>query len=82
MRLLFDDEPELARTMAASVTQPIAFWERAGQQVRRLRPGCGYEGERPALRGVGPSCFSASLLSTGHAVPDASQARGASLRQV
>lgn len=52
IRLLFDDEPELARTMAASVTQPIAFWERAGQQVRRFEPGCGYEGERPALHGT------------------------------
>ena len=30
---LLDTEPELARTMAASVTQRIAFGERAGQQV-------------------------------------------------
>ena len=30
---LFDNEPELARTMAASVTQRIAFGERAGEKV-------------------------------------------------
>src|SRR5712691_6036142 len=51
---LRDDEPELARTMAASVTQRIAFGERAGQHVRRIGPGFGYEGERPAL--TGPRC--------------------------
>ena len=33
---LLDNEPELARTMAASVTQRIAFGERAGQKVRRI----------------------------------------------
>src|SRR5262249_38097284 len=32
---LGDDAPELARTMAASVQQRIAFGERAGQHVRR-----------------------------------------------
>ena len=31
--LLRADEPKLARTMAASVTQRIAFGERAGQHV-------------------------------------------------
>jgi hypothetical protein len=46
---LRDDEPELARTMVASVTQRIAFREQAGQHVRRIGPGFGYEGERPAL---------------------------------
>lgn len=30
------DDPELARTLAASVQQWIAFGERAGQQVRRI----------------------------------------------
>jgi Putative transposase len=35
--------------MAASATQRIAFGERAGQHVRRIGPGFGYEGERPAL---------------------------------
>jgi len=43
------DEPALARTLAASVTQRIAFGERAGQQVRRIGAGFGSEGERPML---------------------------------
>ena len=41
-----DEDPELARTMAASVQQRIAFGERAGQRVRRIGSGFGYEGER------------------------------------
>jgi hypothetical protein len=41
---LLDNEPELARTMAASVPQRIAFGERAGQAVRRIGSGFGYEG--------------------------------------
>ena len=53
---LLDSEPELARTMAASVTQPIAFGERAGQKVRRIDSGFGYEGASPAL--TGPRCAS------------------------
>jgi hypothetical protein len=53
---LRDTEPELARTMAASVKQRIAFGERAGQNVRRIGSGFGYEGERPAL--TGPRCAS------------------------
>src|SRR2546430_7921702 len=48
---LLDDEPELACTMAASVKQRIACGERAGQNVRRIGSGFGYEGERPALTG-------------------------------
>jgi Putative transposase/Transposase zinc-binding domain len=48
---LRDDAPELARTMAASVQQRIAFGERTGQQVRRIGAGFGSEGERPLLRG-------------------------------
>ena len=35
------DEPELARTLAASVQQRIAFGERAGQRVRRMGSGFG-----------------------------------------
>ncbi len=58
---LFDDEPELARTMAASVTQRIAFGERAGQNVRRMGSGCGDAGERPAL--TGPRCASVNGFS-------------------
>ena len=49
---LGDDEPELARTMAASVQQRIAFGERAGQKVRRIGSGFGYEGESPTLTGT------------------------------
>ena len=47
-----EDDPELARTMAASVQQRIAFGERAGQPVRRIGSGFGYEGERPTLTGT------------------------------
>ena len=53
---LRDDAPELARTMAASVQQRIAFGERAGQQVRRIGSGFGDEGEAPTL--TGPRCAS------------------------
>jgi hypothetical protein len=53
---LLDNEPELARTMAASVTQRIAFGEWAGEKVRRIGSGFGYAGERPAL--TGPRCAS------------------------
>ena len=49
---LGDDAPELARTLAASVQQRIAFGERAGQQVRRMGSGFGAEGERPLLSGA------------------------------
>jgi hypothetical protein len=46
------DTPALARTMAASVQQRIAFGERAGQQVRRLGAGFGIEGEAPTRTGT------------------------------
>jgi hypothetical protein len=49
---LVDQAPELARTLVASVQQRIAFGERAGQQVRRIGSGFGYEGEHPALTGA------------------------------
>src|SRR5499426_1286525 len=58
---LRDTAPELARTMAASVQQRIAWGERAGQQVRRLGSGFGYEGEAPRL--MGPHCASVNGLS-------------------
>jgi hypothetical protein len=58
---LLDTEPELARTMAASVKQRIAFGERAGQKVRRIGSGFGDEGERPAL--TGPRCASVNGFS-------------------
>jgi Putative transposase/Transposase zinc-binding domain len=58
---LRDDAPELARTMAASVQQRIAFGERAGQQVRRMGSGFGAEGEYPLLSG--PRCASVQGFS-------------------
>jgi hypothetical protein len=51
---LRDNEPELARTVAASVQQRIALGERAGQKVRRIGSGFGSEGEGPRL--TGPRC--------------------------
>jgi hypothetical protein len=47
-----DEDPELARAMAASVQQRIAFGERAGQRVRRMGSGFGDEGARPTLTGM------------------------------
>ena len=58
---LRDDAPELARTLAASVQQRIAFGERAGQQVRRIGAGFGHEGETPTL--TGPRCASVQGFS-------------------
>jgi hypothetical protein len=58
---LLDTEPGLARTTAASVKQRIAFGERAGQKVRRIGSGSGYEGERPAR--TGPRCASVNGFS-------------------
>jgi hypothetical protein len=58
---LLDNEPELARSMAASVRQRIAFGERAGEKVRRIGSGFGYEGERPELKG--PRCASVNGFS-------------------
>jgi hypothetical protein len=52
---------ELARTMAASVQQCIAFGERAGQPVRRIGSGFGAEGEAPRL--TGPHCASVNGFS-------------------
>ena len=49
---LVDDAPELARTMAASVPQRLAFGERTGQQVRRIGSSFGTEGEAPRLTGL------------------------------
>jgi hypothetical protein len=58
---LVDDAPELARTMATSVQQRIAFGERAGQQVRRIGAGFGAEGETPTL--TSPRCASVQGFS-------------------
>jgi hypothetical protein len=56
-----DEDPELARTPAASVQQRLAFGERAGQKVRRMGSGFGYEGESPSLNG--PRCASVNGFS-------------------
>ena len=53
---LLDTELELARTTAASVRQRIACGERAGQNVRRIGSGFGYE--------------RAALLPSAHAVAE------------
>ena len=58
---LRDDAPELARTMATSVQQRLAFGERAGQRVRRIGAGFGVDGETPTL--TGPRCASAQGFS-------------------
>jgi hypothetical protein len=58
---LRDNAPELARTMAASVQQRLAFGERTGQQVRRIGSGFGAEDEAPRL--TGPRCASVQGFS-------------------
>ena len=71
---LLDTEPELARTMAASVKQRIAFGERAGEKVRRIGSGFGYEGERPEL--TGPRCASVQRLFLACQYRDSSASAG------
>jgi hypothetical protein len=66
---LLDNEPELARTMAASVQQRIAFGERAGEKVRRIGSGFGYEGERPALTGPRGASVHGFSLHANTAIP-------------
>ena len=51
-----DDEPALARPLAASVPPRLACGDRAGQQGRRIGAGCGAAGARPPL--PGPRCAS------------------------
>src|SRR5262249_43292876 len=58
---LGEDAPALARTLAASVTQRIAFGERVGQKVRRIGAGLGHAGEAPRL--TGPRCASVQGFS-------------------
>src|SRR5262249_51053767 len=58
---LVDAQPELARTLVASVQQRLAFGERAGHKVRRLGSGFGYEGEVPTR--TGPHCASVQGFS-------------------
>ena len=64
-----DDAPELARTLAASVQQRIAFGERAGQQVRRISAGFGAEGEAPTLTGTRCASVQGFSLHAKHAGP-------------
>jgi hypothetical protein len=66
---LADDEPELARTMAASVQQRIAFGKRADQQVRRIGAGFGDEGERPSLTGARCASVNGFTLHANTQVP-------------
>jgi Putative transposase/Transposase zinc-binding domain len=66
---LRDTAPELARTMAASVQQRIAFGERAGQQVRRIGSGFGVEGETPRLTGPRCACVNGFSLHANTAIP-------------
>src|SRR6266699_524656 len=58
---LVEDAPALARTLAASVQQRMAFGERAGQKVRRIGAGLGSAGEVPTL--TGPHCASVQGFS-------------------
>ena len=64
-----DEDPELARTMAASVQQCIAFGERAGQRVRRIGSGFGYDGENPTLSGTRCASLGGFSLHANTAVP-------------
>jgi Putative transposase len=58
---LRETAPELARTMAASVQQRLAFGERAGHKVRRIGSGFGADDEAPRL--TGPHCASVNGFS-------------------
>jgi hypothetical protein len=66
---LRDTAPELARTMAASVQQRIAFGDRAGQQVRRIGSGFGHEGEAPKLTGLRCASVNGFSLHANTAIP-------------
>jgi hypothetical protein len=66
---LVDDEPELARTMAASVQQRIAFGERAGERVRRIGSGVGHDGESPTLTGTRCASVHGFSLHAGTHIP-------------
>jgi hypothetical protein len=55
--------------MAASVQQRIAFGERAGQRVRHLGSGFGYDGESPTLTGIRCASVNGFSLHANTAVP-------------
>ena len=52
----FADSAQLSAACAASAAMRIAFGERAGQKVRRIGRGFGYEDELPMLKGK--RCYS------------------------
>src|SRR5256712_7639393 len=58
---LVEDAPALARTLAASVPQSMAFGERAGPKGRRICAGLGSAGEVPTLSR--PHCASVQGFS-------------------
>jgi hypothetical protein len=64
-----DEDPELARTMAASVQQRVAFGERAGQRVRRIGSGFGDEGERLTLTGTRCASVNGFSLHANTSIP-------------
>ena len=76
---LLDNDPELARTMVASVQHRIACGEHAGEKGRHIGSGSGYAGERPAF--TGPRCASVNGLSL-HANIDIPAHRRAQLERV
>jgi hypothetical protein len=49
---LFHDHPGLTHALAASIQSKIAFGPRAGQKVRRIGSGFGYEEETPLVKGT------------------------------
>lgn len=49
---LFQEHPGMTEAMAASIQSKIAFGERAGEKVRRVGSGFGYEEETPLVKGT------------------------------
>ena len=70
---LLDNEPQLARSMATSVRQRIAYGERSGEKVQHIGHSFGYEGERPELKGMHLASVNGFSL---HANTDAAAHRG------
>jgi hypothetical protein len=64
-----DEDPELVRTMAASVQQRLAFGERASRRVRRMGSGFGDEGEYPSLSGTRCASLGGFSLHANTSVP-------------
>jgi Putative transposase/Transposase zinc-binding domain len=66
---LRETAPELARTIAASVQQRLAWGERAGQHVRRIGAGFGSDGEAPRLTGLRGASVHGLALHANTAIP-------------